>query len=187
MTPDDDAQTVYAVALFLPPAAELEMHHWALHAPGATWDRAGGHITVLRVAGEVAEGRVVEAFEWVCGDTGQMPVRLCTAVREPYWGKPGLEIVMLTGERPEDTASIASFRERLLGAFEGLGLSLAEEGRFVPHVTLTQGLPADEAGVLVEAASGMRLEFLAESAVLWTDGGTGTWRLVGTRRFGGEE
>jgi hypothetical protein len=114
----------------------------------------------------------VPGFHKACASLGAFDVCFNLPVREPYWDKPGLEIVMLAGERPGDVAGVIELRERLIANLAPLKLTLAESGPFQPHVTLTTGLPAGEALALEAAAAGLELRFTAREVVLWSGGET---------------
>jgi 2'-5' RNA ligase superfamily protein len=161
----------YAFVIAVPPRANRELRRWTAVTPGASWDASGGHITLARFTGHLQPEALASAFLAVCAGLEAFDVRLCTPRRAPYWDKPGLDIVMLTGAEPDDTAGVRGLRERLLGAMLPLGVRLMEGGdAYLPHITLTTGLPSDEAKALERAATQLELRFTAQEVVYWSGG-----------------
>ena len=176
----------YAFALSLSPAEDLRMRAWAEAMPGATWDPTGGHVTLARFTGSLPPEALVPAVREACAGVQPIPARFTLPARGPYWDKPGVEIVMLVSERPEDIAGVLDLRERLLAAVLPLGLPLLEGGSYRPHVTLTTGLPAEDASRLEAAARDLDLRFTSHEVVYWCGGETvdpdvspdPPWRIV---------
>jgi hypothetical protein len=162
----------YAFALSLPPADDRRLRLWAEATPGATFDAAGGHVTLARFTGSVPPGALLPALREACESVPPVAGRFNLPSREPYWDKAGTEIVMLVGERPEDVGGVLDLRERLLAAVLPLGVSLAEGGPYRPHVTLTTGLAPQEALRLEAAAGSLDLRFTSHEVVYWCGGET---------------
>jgi 2'-5' RNA ligase len=182
----------YAFAISLPPADDARLRAWAAATPGATWDDYGGHVTLVRLAGSLAPDVVAARMREACAGAETFEAAFTRPIRQSYWDKPGLEIVMLVAEREADTAGVLHLRERLLTSLSALGLELAEGGPYVPHVTLTTGLPAAEAGVLESAAAGLDLRFTAREIMFWCGGETADpdaeadppWRIIERLQLG---
>lgn len=171
----------YAFAIALPPETDAVLRRWTESTPGASYDAAGGHVTVARCKGDLEPEALLEPFESACRQVRPFEVTLCRTARGPYWDKPGLEIVMLVGGRPEDVQGVLTLRERVLAAVGPLGVRLAEGEAFVPHLTLTTGLAAREALELEAAAEGLALRFTASEVMYWSGGEEGAppaWRQV---------
>jgi hypothetical protein len=158
----------YSFLIALPPAVDARLRRWTEATPGASWDVSGGHVTLARFTGTLAPSRLVPAFHEACAGMGAFDVCFSLPVREAYWDKPGLEIVMLSGDRPADVAGAVELRERLIASLAALTVGLMESGPFQPHITLTTGLPHDEALALEAAAAGLQLRFTAHEIVLWS-------------------
>lgn len=165
-------QLGYAFALSLPPAEDTQLRAWAESTPGASWDASGSHITLLRLTGSLPPEKLVPVLHNTCSNIAPFQAAFTKPAREPYWDKPGLEIVMLVGETDEDVAGVFSVRERLMASMLPEGLSVVEAGRFVPHITLTTGLPEAEALRLESAARGLDLRFTVDELVFWCGGET---------------
>lgn len=180
----------YAFTLPLPADLDARLRRWTEDAPGATWDEAGGHITLLRLAGPPALEAVKGALEAACAERNPFPIRLAQVVRAPYWEKPGLEIVMLTGAAPADTAGVQALRDELIQALADHALRLYEAGEFRPHVTLTTGAPKEAAQELEMAARELDLTFTAQEVMLWARTGpepAQDWHVVERRPLGAPE
>jgi hypothetical protein len=162
----------YAFALSLSPAEDSRMRAWAETTPGATWDTAGGHVTLARFTGSLPPEALIPAFREACAGVQPISARFTSPARGPYWDKPGVEIVMLVSERPEDIAGVMALRERLLAAILPMGLTLLEGGPYRPHVTLTTGLPPGEANRLEATARDLDLRFTGHEVVYWCGGET---------------
>ena len=161
----------YAVAIMLPQAIDDRMLRWSLDAPGATWDTSGGHITVTAFH-TVAEPEEVSAeLAEVCRAVRPFRAHFAGAEASPYWGRAGLSIVMLVeAEEAAELNRVHSLRRALnqalaqrLEAFQ----VREEAGDYVPHVTLTTGLPESESGALVVAARSLDIDFTVEEVALW--------------------
>lgn len=164
--------TGYAFTISLPPSEDHRLRQWTDATPGASWDMSGGHVTLARFTGSVAPESLIPVLHRACANFGAFPVAFNEPSRQDYWDKPGLEIVMLVGEAPEDVAKVMELRERLLSSFLPEGLSLMEGGEYIPHVTLTTGLPSEEAHRLEAAARDLTLRFTAHEVVFWSGGET---------------
>lgn len=160
----------YAFALSLPPGADARLRAWAEATPGATWDESGSHVTLARLTGSVPPENLIPAFHEACARLKPFQAAFTLPLREPYWDKPGLEIVMLAGETATDIAGVMALRDLLLAATESRGLVLFEPGDYRPHVTLTTGLPSQDALRLETAAGALNLRFTAEEVVYWCGG-----------------
>jgi hypothetical protein len=179
-------QLGYAFTLSLPPIEDRRLHAWADATPSASWDVSGGHVTLARFTGALAPETLVPRLHEACSGFGSFEAAFTKPCREDYWDKPGLEIVMLIGETQQDVARVLDLRARLLATFLPTGLTLMEGGEYVPHVTLTTGLPPEEALRLEKSAHTLDLRFTANEIVFWA-GGEGTdddtpadppWRVV---------
>jgi hypothetical protein len=146
------------------------MRAWAETTPGATWDTAGGHVTLARFTGSLPPEALIPAFREACAGVQPISARFTSPARGPYWDKPGVEIVMLAGKEPDDVAGVLSLRERLLAAVLPEGVSLLEGGPYRPHVTLTTGLPSEDARRLEAEARDLDLRFTAYEVVFWSGG-----------------
>lgn len=162
----------YAFALSLPPAEDERVRAWARATSGATWDISGSHVTLARLTGSVPPEKLVPVIREAWSGVLPSEVTFRKPVREPYWDKPGLEIVMLAGETEADVAGVFDIRERLIESLLPQGLALFESGPFVPHVTLTTGLPPEEALRLEAAASALELRFVVHEVAFWCGGET---------------
>jgi hypothetical protein len=162
----------YSFLIALPPAVDLILRRWTATTPGATWDASGGHVTVARFTGDLSPADLVPALQAACEGLASFPIAFCAPAREAYWDKPGLEIVMLVGGNAQDVAGVFNLREHLLASLSPVDVELLESGAFLPHITLTTGLPHEEAMALETAAAGLDLRFTAREVVLWSGGET---------------
>jgi len=145
---------------------------WAEATPGASWDVTGGHVTLARFTGSQPPAQLVPTMRDACAGLGPVEAAFMQPSRRPYWDKPGLEIVMLLGKTLDDVAGVLSLRERLLTSMLPQGLSLLEGGLYRPHVTLTTGLPPEDALRLEASARHLDLRFTAHEVVFWCGGET---------------
>jgi hypothetical protein len=162
----------YAFALSLPPTEDEALRRWAEATEGASWDASGGHVTLARLTGTLPPESLIPLVTEAWADVGPFEAAFTKARREDYWDKPGLEIVMLAGKSEEDIAGVIGLRERLLEAVLPAGLRLMEAGEYIPHVTLTTGLPTEQALQLEKEASALDLRFTACEVVFWSGGET---------------
>ena len=160
----------YSAAILLPAAVDEPLRHWSLAQEGGTWPSWGGHITVLAGFTTLTD---LDRMQQAMGRSGAgfqpFTLRLNRAVRDSYWGRPGLETVMLTPD-PESSgaAALRALRELLNASLASLVRDLCPDlnGKpYLPHVTLTTGLRPREAAKLAEAAAQLDCEFIANE--LW--------------------
>jgi hypothetical protein len=176
----------YAFVIALPPQANRELRRWAAATPGASWDASGGHVTLARLTGDVLPRSLVPRFVEACGGYQAFEVKLCVPVREPYWDKPGLEIVMLAGSGHDDVSGLFDLRRRLVASMPGRVHLLEGGASYLPHITLTTGLSPRKARALERAASGLELRFTAHEVVYWSGAETAEesaaadlpWRVI---------
>jgi hypothetical protein len=162
----------YAFALSLPPKEDERLRQWAEATDGASWDMSGGHVTVARFTGNLPPETLVPLLVDACANLGPFQAAFTKPCREDYWDKPGLQIVMLVGEKEADIAGILRLRRRLLERLPFAGLTLIEAGEYNPHVTLTTGLPPEQALLLEKQAEDLNLRFTANEVVFWCGGET---------------
>jgi 2'-5' RNA ligase len=160
----------YALAIMLDPSLDEALRRWTERQEGATWDETGGHVTVARLTCTAPEAEVEAALRSLCRDLRPLELRLERPVVAPYWGKPGLWIVMLVAAGPPEARPLTELRDSLVAGLAAVGLSLLEEGQFVPHLTLTTGVAEDEAKVLAAAAEGLNLVIQVTAITLWAGG-----------------
>lgn len=174
---------MFSLSILLPPSIESALISWADQTPGATIDPQASHVTLLNFETSTADSLLVERVAAACTEAQPFHLVLDRAVHEPYLGKPGLDIVMLI---PSDESagheSVLTLRRRLLSACEdviGQDTTVPEDGEFLPHLTMTDGLPPEEAAVLCAEAEKLHISFEVHEVAAWSNT-DGSWRMLAT-------
>jgi len=174
MFSEAESSVGYSLEIPLPQYIEQEFRNWIRDVPGATWPRWGGHITVLnRFVPTRGLEPVVRCVRKVCAACQPFPIRLDEVVSDRHWRDPRLNAVMLVSRQPDEEGCRALVRlhERLKIELEPLKRDVHPElsGRgYVPHLSLTLGVPEPDATRLLEMAraSGLEVEFTVENICL---------------------
>jgi 2'-5' RNA ligase len=175
---------VFSLSILLPPSIEDALSRWSEQTPGATLDPQASHVTLLNFESGQDEERLLQRVRAACRGISSFRLVLDQAVHEPYLGKPGLDIVMLvpSAHSPGRDAVLA-LRERLRAALSDVidaDMTVPEDGEFLPHLTMTAGLPAEAATVLCIEAEKLRIAFEVREVSAWSNAG-GAWRLLETQ------
>lgn len=159
-----ESPTEYSLEILLPDDIEERFRRWISRVPGATWPRWGGHITVLNgfIPARGLEP-IVQEIQRRCAAARPIPVHLSEVVSDRHWRDPELNAVLLVSGSPDDEELLSLIRVHD-SLREGLG-PLKRDAQpeisnrpYVPHLSLTRGLPEPEASRLVEMARASRLE-----------------------------
>jgi hypothetical protein len=172
---------VFSLSILLPRAIDEAIVAWSRKTPGATVDPQASHVTLLNFETDASEELLLRRVRLVCRHMASFRLVLDQALQEPYLGKPGLDIVMLV---PSETSpgyeAALALRQGLLDAFSDLidvDTTVPEDGEYLPHLTMTAGLPTEEAAALCSEAEKLRIAFEVTEVAAWTNIG-GTWRLL---------
>jgi len=158
----------------LPPAVDERLRSWSKRTPGATWPRWGGHVTILNrfaVDGELEP--VVHEIERVSGSFGPFAIRFDRVVCDRHWLDPDLTAVFLTSSSDDEHGyrTLVDLHDRVSAALTPIIRHIQPETSqraYVPHLSLTTGLPESDCARLEDAAqaSGLEVEFPAENISL---------------------
>lgn len=166
----------YSVYVFLPPAMDRRLRQWCSVSPGCDWPKWGGHITLIPAFHlAVPLVRLVAAVDRSVQARGEFPIILDEVRSERHLTKPGLYLVHLAGRHPTVNADLANLRASLAAGLEGLKIDAnpaVARHPFVPHVSLTLGLPEPEALALKARAEQdvLRVSFRAKKISLVEQG-----------------
>ena len=174
MHPPDSSSASYSLEIPLPPDVDEKLHTWAKRTPGATWPKWGGHITILnRFAVEGELEQVLRKIELVSSSFNPFVIRFDRVVCDRHWLDPDLTAVFLTSSPNDDQGHrvLLDFRDAVCAALAPLKRDIhpeTSEEAYVPHLSLTSGLPEPDAARLADAAraSGLKVEFTAENISL---------------------
>jgi 2'-5' RNA ligase len=195
MTSEGQSRGTFAVAIMLPQHIDERMRRWSTQAPGSTWDASGGHVTVTAFHTASSPDVVAAEMAGVCSGIRPFSAHFAAVEIGPYWGKPGLNIVMLVeGEEGPGARGVVRLRQRLN---DGLAKRLDdfelrdEGGDYVPHVTLTTGVPEAETEALADATRAVEIDFVVSEVALWHESfpagpSTPYWSLFRTIALGSE-
>lgn len=166
----------YSVYLFLPPAMDRRLRQWCATSSGCDWPKWGGHITLIPAFHLAAPlVRLVATVERSVQERREFRVVLDQVRSERHLTKPGLHLVYLAGQHPTVNAELASLRASLAAGLEDLKVDASAavaRHPFVPHVSLTLGLPEPEALLLKARAEqdGLRISFRVKKISLVEQG-----------------
>ncbi|HAI21967.1 MAG TPA: hypothetical protein DCM14_08760 [Clostridiales bacterium UBA8153] len=166
----------YSVHVLLPPAMDRRLRQWCAMSPGCDWPRWGGHITLIPAFHlAVPLVRLIAATERSVQSRREFRVVLDEVRSERHITKPGLYLVYLAGRHPTANVELASLRASLAAGLEGLKVDaspLVARHPFVPHISLTLGLPEPEALLLKARAEqdGLHVTFRAKKISLVEQG-----------------
>jgi len=178
---------MFSLSILLPPAIDAALVSWSRRTPGATVDPQASHVTLLNFETDADEAALLQRTAIACHDLPPFRLVLDQAIRDAYLGKPGLDIVMLV---PSETSmgheAVLALRQHLLDAFADLidvDTTVPEDGEFLPHLTLTSGVPGEQAAELCEEAEDLHIDFEVTSVAAWSNQ-SGSWRLLQTAPLG---
>jgi len=174
MHPPSSSTSSYSLEIPLPPDVDEQLRSWAKRAPGATWPKWGGHITILnRFAVEGKLESVIQEIERVSSSFGPFVIRFDRVVCDRHWLDPDLTAVFLTGASKDENGyrMLVELHDAVSRALAPLKRDIypeTSEEAYLPHLSLTSGLPEPEAALLAEAArlSGLKLELRVENISL---------------------
>lgn len=168
---NDTANFTYCVEILLPDAIEARMSRWSQVTPGATWPAWGGHVTLLSRFVPLAGIEAIRGqMQAVCAGFGPFPLALDRVITEKHWRRPEQAVLLVGDEKALVTDPIVRLQSALSEALAPWKRDLRPEvsrQHFVPHLSLTIGLPKPDAEQLALAAVQQRLtvEFLVD--VVW--------------------
>jgi hypothetical protein len=169
-----ESSSEYSLEIPMPEHIEREFRGWIKDVPGATWPRWGGHITVLnRFVPTRGLEPLVQAVQRMCAAHPPFLIHLDEVVSDRHWRDPRLNAVMLVScQRDEEGCrALVRLRESLRAELEPLKRDVHPElsaRGYVPHLSLTLGVPELDAARLLEMAraSGLEVEFTVENICL---------------------
>lgn len=174
---------MFSLSILLPPSIDAALVSWSRGTPGATVDPQASHVTLLNFETDADEGMLLQRTISACLELPPFRLVLDRAIHDAYLGKPGLDIVMLVpSEASPGHEAILALRQHLLDAFAdviGLDTTVPEDGEFLPHLTLTAGVPSGDAGALCSEAEHLHIAFEVTAISAWSNRG-GSWRLLET-------
>jgi len=162
----------YSVHLMFPAGLEARLRQWCAQAPGASWPRWGGHITLVpEFKLTVPLLRLLGALERIAGNRRAFAVTLDTTRVERHLLRPDQFLVYLTGSNLGTNRELLSLRAAVVTALEGMKIDLSpavSRHPFMPHLSLTLGLPGPEARQLQARAErdGLRVQFTVRRLTL---------------------
>ncbi|MCK5557924.1 MAG: 2'-5' RNA ligase family protein [Candidatus Hydrogenedentes bacterium] len=168
-----ESPSEYSLEVLLPERVDKQFRRWVKRVPGATWPRWGGHITVLnRFVPTRGLEPIVEEIDRACGACHPFLIRLTEVVSDRHWRDPQLNAVLLvSGSRDEEGyRSLVRLRDSLQAELAPLKRDVQpgiSNRPYVPHLSLTRGLPEPEASRLVETARASRLEVKFTVENIW--------------------
>lgn len=158
----------------MPPAIDERLHNWAKRVPGATWPKWGGHVTILnRFAVDGALEPVTHEIERVSGSFDPFVIRFDRVVCDAHWLDPDLTAVFLTNASPDEKGyrTLVALHDSVSAALAPIIRHMHPEASrraYVPHLSLTSGLPEPDCARLADAAQAfdLKLEFRVENISL---------------------
>lgn len=162
----------YSVHVLLPPAIDQRMRQWCAGSAGCDWPQWGGHITLIPSFGlAVPVVRLVSALERSVQARREFGLTLDTVGCERHLTKPGLYLVYLSGANPSVNWEMTSLQASVAAALEGMKVDITpavSRHPFVPHLSLTLGLPEPEARLLKARVErdGLKVEFRVRKLTL---------------------
>jgi len=189
-----DSSSEYILEIPLPADVDERLRHWTERTPGATWPSWGGHITLLDSFAPRGDMEpVVSRIETVC--TTHVPFEICfdSVVCDAYWVEPDLRTVLLVSSSryQEGYRALVRLHRSLRGELADVTRDVRPEVSdrpYVPHLSLTAGLPAPEAVKVMEAAQAaqLKVEFVVRSISLleFVEGTEGEKDAQQVRSFG---
>ncbi len=174
---------MFSLSILLPPAIDAALVSWSRWAPGATVDPQASHVTLLNFETDADEAVLLQRTAVACSELPSFRLVLDHAIHDTYLGKPGLDIVMLVAsEKSPGYEAVLTLSQHLLAAFAdliNLDTTVPEDGEFLPHLTLTSGVPSEEAIALCEEAENLHIAFDVTAVSAWSNRG-GSWHLLET-------
>lgn len=170
----NSSSSCYGLEIPLPPDVDEQLHGWAKRTPRATWPKWGGHITILnRFAVEGELEPVIRKIELVSGSFNPFVIRFDRVVCDKHWLDPDLAAVFLTSSPNDEQGhrTLIELHDAVCAALATLKQDIQPETShraYIPHLSLTSGLPEPDASRLADAvrASGLKLAFTAENISL---------------------
>jgi len=162
---------LYGLTILLPEEVEQRLRNWVAHTPGATWPEWRGHITVVPAFVALDSPDAIEAaVARVCQAYAPFRLTLNRIRRTQHLIRPHLQTVLLV--EPARTAPGPLHRLRadlaaILAPVKEDVHPVYSNHPFLPHVSLTWGLPELEASRLARAARAARLEVSLTVDQLW--------------------
>jgi hypothetical protein len=167
-----DNHSDYTLLILPPDAVEDHMRAWVEPTPGASLPSWGAHITLLNAFSPTQGLAAVQTtIEQVCARFRPFIIRLDRVVSRTHLARPHLQAVFLTSNPSENGhLELVRLQNELEVALAPLKRDLSQKIAFPdynPHLSLTWGLPAAEAGHLVEAAQRASLHVEFQVDKIW--------------------
>ncbi len=158
------SRSEYTVEIPLSPDVENRFRRWVERTPGATWPKWGGHITILdSFVPRRGIEPVVGVIEPVCTNYAPFEIRFDSVMCDAYWVEPHLRTVLMVSSSHDEDGCRAlvdlhrSFRKELARVASDVRPEVSDRP-YVPHLSLTAGIPQPAALELMEAARAARLK-----------------------------
>jgi 2'-5' RNA ligase len=169
-----DSSSEYTLEIPLPPDVDDRFRRWTERTPGATWPPWGGHITILdSFVPQSGVQPVVRGIESVCATYAAFEICFDSVVCDAYWVEPDLRTVLLVSSSrdQEGYRTLVNLHRSLHIELEQVARDVRPEVSdrpYVPHLSLTAGLPEPEAVKVMEAARAaqLKVEFVVRSISL---------------------
>lgn len=155
---------LYTLQFLLPPSQETLLRDWIQRHRYATWPNWGGHITLVNIFEPWIDIEEIAAlFDNICRQTAPFKIYFNRVVMEHHRVHQGLYTVYLTHPTPciHECNELKRFHEEiiaLLGPAVEFQQKELETKRYRQHLSLTWGVPKEQARELYEQARDWRLE-----------------------------
>ena len=158
MAPLAKPEKNYGLFILLPLRLDRQLETWTRATPGATWPEWRGHITLLNsFTPKVSRKKLLASLLEVCQTNASFDINLDRVSRQRHLVRENLETVMLVESQPDTSAGLYELRSTLLANLR----RIKEDGDitrkvaarpYLPHLSLTMGLPQEDARALAKSA-----------------------------------
>ncbi len=157
-------ENLFTLQFLLPPAQESRLRDWAQQHHYATWPNWGGHITLVNIfESQIPNSLLVDILSQKCRQTPAFRIFFNRLILEHHRIHQGLYTVYLTYPRhsPEESYRLRNFHEEIISLLQphvDFKQKELETSRYRQHLSLTWGVPKEQALALYEEALRWKLE-----------------------------
>lgn len=181
----------YSIVALLPAEIDRKFKQWTTDH-GSTWAPWGGHISLVtrfELSHNATPQDMVDHIGAVCRKYPPIPLNLNQITREDHWRRPQFDTVLLLGDPTlEGVRTTQRLQAALMKSLAPITTNLYPEivGRpYKPHLTLTIGVPTEDANRLANQARQDNLHLdvtLERITLLGFDTSNGDEHNIQTRR-----